>query len=243
MTCCTTVRTIIDRAAELLGDTDHVIWSVDTLVLHVNEALCELQSYRPDAFVRTVTLSLSPGREQRLPDQYRKLVSINANVSGDGGEGRMISETSDSILRAFARRPCVDISRTDCYEVLSWSRNAKDPRVFYISPPVPAGHTALVTATVIAYPPRHDAARLDECLGVDCAYDAQVLDWVLSRAYEADIESARNSEMAVRHKNNFYTALGLEYAQESRFESDTWLGREKDGDPVRMSTPQTRTGG
>ena len=239
MTCCTTVRDIIKRAGRLLGDEEHVVWGVDDLVQYVNEALCEIQSYRPDAFVRTVRLVLRPGREQRLPDEYRKLVSINANITGDG-EGRMISETSDSMLRAFAGRPCVDLDRLDCYEVLSWSRNKVDDRVFYISPPVPVGHQALVSATVVVYPPRHTAQKLDECLGVDCAYDAQVLDWVLARAYEADIESARNTEMAARHKQNFYAALGTEYVQESRFNSGNWLGREPDGDPAQATQAPPR---
>jgi hypothetical protein len=228
--CCTTVRDIITRAARLLGDVEHAVWPVDVLVQHLNEGLCELQSYRPDAFIKTVELTLRPGREQRLSAEYRRIVSINANITGDGTEGRMVSEVSDAVLRAFSKRPCVDVRRRDCYEVLSWSRNKTDPRIFYVSPPVPPGHRALVSATVVMYPPRHLPTKLDECVGVDCAYDAQLLDWVLSRAYEEDIESVRNTEMAVRHKRNFYDALGIEYLQESRFNSGRWLGREADGD-------------
>lgn len=228
MACCTTVREIVDRAFTLLGDKEREHWTVAQLVGYVNEALCEIQSYRPDAFAQTVELLLQPGRLQRLPNEYRRVVSIDFN----GTDGPPINETSEDILRTFQGHGCQNAPR-GCYEVMSWSRNPVDHSVFYVNPPVPAGSTHTVQATVAAYPPKHTPDNLDACLGVDCAYDAQVLDWVLARAYEVDIESEYAVRQAAMYRRNFYSALGIEYLQESRFESGNYLGRTEDGESAR----------
>ena len=229
MTCCTRVKDILDQVGRLLGDVDHRVWPPAQLVSFINEALAELMTYRPDAFSRTVTLTLGSGGKQVLPPEYHSIVDILQNLR-DGKEGRPVQEVADVTFRRFA--PLRTPIRVDEYEVWSWSRVKGDQRTFYVSPPVPEGRRVEVRAVVVVYPPRHVPEALERCLGVDRAYDAQVVDWVLARAYEQDIESVRNTEMAARHKQQFYAALGVEYRQESAFRSGQWLGRTDEGQPA-----------
>jgi hypothetical protein len=101
-----------------------------------------------------------------------------------------------------------------------------------------------VLASVVAHPPKHAPEKLDVCVGLDCAYDAQILDWVLGRAHEMDIESEYSMRQADKYRRNFYTALGVDYMQESRFNSGNFLGRTSDGEPARSvgtMPPDTRT--
>lgn len=227
MTCCVTVREIVDEVYTLLGDPDRERWTVAQLVTFINEALCEILTYRPDEFAVTTEITLQPGRLQRVPDGYRQLISLEYNI---GGDETPIQETAESIQRTFVGRPC-RLPSSACYVVQSWSRNSKDRRTFYVNPPVPKGVTHRVVATLVANPPKHDKQRLDDCLGIDCAYRAQVVDWVMARALEVDVESERNASMITHHKQAFYTALGVDYLQESRFNSGNWLGRTAQDEP------------
>jgi len=170
MSCCVTVREIVDQVYGLLADPQRKHWTVEQLVDYINEALCEILTYRPDAFTTTTTLTLQPGRLQRLPSEYRQVVSLDFNA---GGEQTPIREISEEKFRSILGSRCK--RRNDaCYEVRTWGRNPADMRSFYVNPPVPDGTTHDVVATVVQQPPKHSPDRLDECVGIDCAYREQV---------------------------------------------------------------------
>jgi len=236
MTCCTTVREIIDEAYVLLGDPERERWTVDQLVGFINEALCEILTYRPDEFTDVVELTLQPGRLQRLPREYRQFVSLEHNA----GDDYPLQEVPEDLLRAFSRKRCVP-RRSACYRVTSWSRNAANKKTFYVDPPVPDGMNPVVVATVVLPPPVHHPDKLDECIGLDCAYRAQIVDWVMMRALEVDQESERQLAMSETYRRKFYTALGVDYVQESRFNSGNWLGRTSEGEAAPQTTSAPRS--
>lgn len=225
--CCTTVRDILERAWVLLGDQEHVRWTPSQLVAYIDEALQEILTLRPDAFTETRQLVLHVGRRQLLPPDCWRIVSVDALVDG---QREPVVEVPEYILRAYRHRRSTLGRDRDCYRPLSWSRDTTNHRVFYVDPPVPEGAQVAVEATVVVKPRRHSPDRLDECVGVDGAYDAQVLDWVLARAYEMDIESDRAVAMAKYYRDNFYKALSGDYVQESRFQSGKYLGRTEEGE-------------
>lgn len=252
----TKVKDILDRAAAILNDREegyeHIQWPVGDLVTYVNEALCELSAHRPDAFVKQVELTLLPGSRQELPDQYSKLVSLDANIPANGElggpvTGRKISESSSEFAEVFSSGPSCFSSGPSCgeppaphdgenpsAEVLSYQRAKGLPNVFYVAPEVPRGKVVKVAATVQEAPPVHDALHLKRALGVPCKFDSAVLDWVLMRCWEKDIESSFAVAAAERHRGHFYQALGVKYRMESQFNSEYFKGRTPDGDPNKQ---------
>ena len=243
MTCtsgCSTVRELIVRAANILNDFDHetgthIRWHQSTLVAYLHESLCELQAHRPDAFACTRTLTLQPGSSQQLPPDLQSLVRIEQNNStaenGSTIEGSTISEADERISRAFKKKRCLSSSATDCfatspapYSVGSYTKNPFDESHFTVSPPVPQGQTATVRAVVVRRPARISATDLDAVIEPACKYEAQLVDWVVMRAYETDIESASSMAMAKQHRDHFYLALASKYLQAQRQGSGLYLG-------------------
>jgi hypothetical protein len=237
---CSTVREIITRAANILNDFDHetgthIRWHQSTLIAYLHESLCELQAHRPDAFACTQTLTLRAGSSQELPSNLQSLVRIEQNNStGESGavvDGPTISEADERISRAFKKKACLSSAAEDCfatspapYKVGSYTKNPFDEAHFTVSPPVPQGQTATVRAVVVRRPARISATDLDAVIEPACKYEAQLVDWVVMRAYETDTESATSMAMAKQHREHFYLALASKYLQAQRQGSGLYLG-------------------
>ena len=254
----TTVADIIARVGGILNDREagyeHIQWPVGELVGHINEALCELSAHRPDAFVEQVEMTLKPGRRQEAPKGYSAILSLDYNIppngSLDGPEaGGKISETSVEFAAAFSLgASCFSSSGPSCGDpsphggtnssavsepakITGYERNKLDQSVVYVQPPVPRGKVVKVAATLQKLPCKHSADHLKAPLGLSCKYDSAVVDWVLMRCFEKDIESEFARQAAERHRTHFYQALGAKYTMESQFGSQFWEGRTPDGEP------------
>jgi len=248
----TTIADMVHRAAAVLNDTEqgyeHVQWSKGDLVTYLNEALCELSAHRPDAFVEQVELSLVQGARQVVPSKYTALLSLDYNLPrgaslDDGIAGGKISPVSSDFAAVFSDENSCFAGGSSCgipvthddhppsYEVKSYTMNKLDDRVFYVKPPVPIGETASVVATVQKVPVRHSTSHMKKCLDVACKYESALLDWMLMRAWERDVESEFARQAAKAHREHFYGSIMAKYNQEAQFHSEYWRGRTPADDP------------
>jgi hypothetical protein len=216
------------------------LWSDAELVDYLNEGLSVMQGLRPDAFTTIETITLTPGVRQELPEGMDRLVELLDNVTSEDDasiSNGAISEATDNYKNALRRYDCnkqtgecAPQAEIDGYLVRSFSVSPSDPTSFTVEPPVPAGASPTVTARVVGAAPCHDASD-GTCIGVAGKHAAALVDWMLFRAWSADIESEFAFRSAAAANQRFYAIVGLQRLNEARYASGFWLGAEGDGDP------------
>ena len=234
---CSTVDDLIKRVSKILSDdggVDDRTWTQGELVGHLNEALCELLKLRPDVFMERVDLPLKPGSRQQIPEGYAALVRIDTNQDADSSgalqEGAVISEADSRYAGALKKKLCLSsdlCAEPRPYVVSSYTRDGISSQTFTVYPPVPQGASVVVSAQVVARPPRHTTAAMGACLGVPCEYEASVVDWILHRAYAKEIESQYAGAMVDRHRKAWFEGINAKYLQDSRFNSGFWAGLDQ----------------
>lgn len=238
---CTTVGSLVTRASRILNDTEVAgrakLWPNDALVDYLNEGLALLQSLRPDSFVETISMTLTPGSYQIVPDGVDQLVELLDNVdSGSAISTGGITEADENARTAIQNYNCppsdcgATQANADAYRVQSFTRSGTDLRGFHVQPPVPAGESPEVTARVVMGPPCHEPAEMDTCVGVPRKHEAALVDWVLYRSWSTDIESEFAFRSAAAAHDRFYLVVNAARLNEARFGSKFWMGRDGDGD-------------
>jgi hypothetical protein len=206
-----TAQSIIRRVVETLNDTTSVRWPVAELVRYLNDGQREVVQYRPDAMVTNSTVTLAAGAKQALPSDGSKLLDIVRNNS----------ETSKRAVR-MTNRMILDAqvpnwhNITGTTEILHFTYDPRDPRVFYVYPPAAASGAAL-DIIYSAYP----AALTEPAEGttysavtgnisVPDMHANALADYVLFRAYSKDTEYAGNAARATAHYQAFTNAMTVE---------------------------------
>lgn len=231
---CTTVESLVLRARTILRDGEKPgrpqLWPDDTLIDYLNEGLALLQSLRPDSFVTTAEIALTPGSYQVLPDEYDSLVEILENA--DGTPVSMSDDAARNIIQSqsCAAAACAPESGAAAGIISSYSRSGTDLRGFHVQPPVRPGQRPVVTARVVANPPCHGASDHKSCVGVPRKFEASLVNWMLHRAWSTDIESEFAFRSAAAAHDRFYLIVNAARLNEARFGSQYWMGREGTGD-------------
>jgi len=206
-----TAQSIIRRVVETLQDNTSVRWPVAELVRYLNDGQREVVQYRPDAMVTNSTVTLAAGAKQALPSDGSKLLDIVRNNS----------ETSKRAVR-MTNRMILDAqvpnwhNITGTTEILHFTYDPRDPRVFYVYPPAAASGAAL-DIIYSAYP----AALTEPAEGttytavtgnisVPDMHANALADYVLFRAYSKDTEYAGNAARATAHYQAFTNAMTVE---------------------------------
>lgn len=238
-----TVQELILRASTTLRDQEpgyaFTTWSKAQLISYLNEGLCELAGLRPDLFVETRKIPLQTGAVQTLPDDVVAILDVNGNVlvQPDGTEvvTENIKTADQDLLRRFGKKRCFAAQEDACpsagtYEANSFVQSKFSQNEFRVEPPVPAGVSAEVTATVQVAPKTITVGDYEGAVEVPCSHHAQLLDWVLHRAYEQEIESEYAMRAKTYHLDKFYHGVGQDYFGASRMKSGYVLGMEGHGD-------------
>lgn len=233
------IGSLIQHVSGQLNDQQHLLeysrWTRGMLMDYYAQALAALRQYRMDAFTSTKEIPLVPGARQTAPG-FSQVISVTANADGTPAVA-----TDAQMLKAFSQYAhCAPrLQRRNgklVYAVRSVGIDTQEPNVFYVSPPLPAGMTASVTAVVVTAPRTYTLADWDKPLDFDTKYINQIIDYMQARAYELDIE-ARTSKMdAERFYTHFYRALGINYKMESAFGSGYYKGQTGTGDPRAVVT-------
>lgn len=239
-----TVKQMLDRALTLLRDNEAgfeaTTWSRKSLLDWLNEGLCQIAALRPDLFVTTADIPLKPGSQQELPEGYEQILSIEGTVTAGPDGTPIVSDSAtvadSALLRRFKKKPCLASQTSECgdpgagYEVKSFIPNPHNMRQFRVEPPVPAGASVEVRASVVKAPGHYTDGDANKDVALSCPSHAALLDWIMHRAYSTELES----EYAIRAKNDhlrqFYASVNGKYIADSRMVSGYVLGREGTGD-------------
>lgn len=207
-------------------------WNRGLLLSYLNGGITELSGYKPEQFSADVTLTLAAGARQKAPDDAQRLVSVNANA-----DGTVVHEADIDLVKAFMPYTCCavevvfDAAGNPIYKARTFSIDPKDPKIFYVSPDVPAGMTPTVKATVIALPTKYTLAAFDDLVNIEPKYEESIMDYMMGRAFDIDTESPMSRSNADKHLSRFYTAMGVKYKVESAFRAGNYGGTIGDGDP------------
>jgi hypothetical protein len=234
-----TVPQIIQDVSTQLNDQEpgftFTRWTQLELLTYLNEALIEVANYRPDAYIATGLITLVAGSQQLLGVDVSFLVSLNSSGSGALCPDAPITQVDLNLMRTFYKKPCLPTGGAEEYRVRSWAYDAKNPLVFYVSPPVPAGNTTKVVMTVIAKASQFTSADLGGSpLDIDQKYYNALKYWMMARAYEVDTESSTSQAESERYRKQFYGALGVQYKQNSDFSSGKYMGQGGDNQMTKQ---------
>lgn len=205
-----TAQSIIQRVVITLQDTTSIRWPANELVRYLNDGQREVAMLRPDATVTNATKALSAGAKQGLPADGAKLLDITRNTSGSKRAVRMTTRAIlDSQLPNWQ-------NATGVTEILHYTYDPRDPKVFYVYPPAAAAD-ASVEIVYSAYPSSitepADGALYTAITGniaLPDIYANPLADYVLYRAYTKDTEFAGNVQRAQAHYGAFTGALNAE---------------------------------
>lgn len=230
-----TVDSIVFEVSNQLNDqgiVPYTRWSRATLITYLNDALIQVGTFRPDAYSQTIQSALVAGSEQLLPVGYSMLKSIDYNAAASNCPNAPITETNLDLLRAFFKKPCLPSGGASTYRVLSFAYDPRNPRVFYVSPPVPADAAGTqVSLTLVADAPAYTAADTTTPIGIDQKYKNALIAWMEMRAYEVDTESVTSRQTKLDCEGLFWKTLGINYKQESAYKSGWYLGQRGSQDP------------
>lgn len=205
-------------------------WNRASLLQYLNDALTEIAGYRPDAFVEDLTITLSPGYKQTVPD--RQINSLNTN-----SDGSLINEADLDLLRAFGSAAIcpqclrVDSAGNPIFKIMSYAIDPKAPTNFYISPAVPVGLNPQVNATCTRPVPKFTLNDIGGEVPIAAKYNNAIKDYMLARAYEVDMESVQGRANSATHYQWFYNAMGVKYRMEAAFRAGNYNGAVGSGDP------------
>jgi len=162
-----------------------------------------------------------------------RLVSVDYNVSynayGEVVYGSEVTSEDDNFARRIKLEHCNPQSAKD-FEAKGYSLLNNTNKEFTVTPNVPRGAGASVSATVVFTPPTHCAGDLDSCVGAAPRFTPSIVDWIVYRALSMDMESEFAFRAAEKARERFYDAMRYGYLQESRHGSGYYLGESGGGD-------------
>lgn len=215
-----TGREIMERAAILLHDADHVRWTLPELCGWINEAVRAIVLAKPSARSESRVIALEPGTLQRVPQtgapEPLALLAIRRNIADpDHPEqgGRAVTKTSITALDA--QEPNWHDPQTVPFrkEARQFVFDEENPLEYYVYPGNDgSGHVdAVLSVLPSPLSPSGPADAIDSYagqIGLPEPYSVPLLDYVLYRAQMKDDEAGSGGR-AMAHYQQFATALGI----------------------------------
>ncbi|WP_431786955.1 DUF6682 family protein [Vibrio harveyi] len=190
-------KVIIERAALLLEDDTHDIWSAAELLTWVDDAITCVINNRPDAYVKRTVVDLKEGTYQSLPDDAMMLIRVTRNMSTHTSITGLPLDVLDDQNPTWRTPVMASVVEHYVY-------SDKDPKHFEVFPSVAEG--VQIELDYGAMPP--DVTAEDQQIPLGKEYINILVDWVLYRAWSKDDEAA-NLNKATVHFQAFSQALGI----------------------------------
>jgi hypothetical protein len=200
----------------------------------MNLGLAEIGTYYPDDFTKEIEVTLKPGREQSI-DGTNRIVSITSNEDGSPLT-EMDQDLSDSFGIYDICPPDVSfVNGSPVYRAVSYAVRKENPRGFLVEPAVPVGMAPKVRVSVDGAVPQFTLADWSEPHNVPPKYINALMDFILGKAHGLNQESVSSQAESRDHFQRFYSVLGINYKQSSRYSSGYYNGSRGDGDPRAAS--------
>jgi hypothetical protein len=205
-------------------------WNRKDLLDYLNSGLKEIAAYRAEAFASQTTIDLQPGIRQVLPEG----VTVTGIV--DTATGMPVNNADDTLLKSFAgMNPCPSrpkfVKGIAVYSPRSFAVDRDNPKVFYVSPAVPAGVAVSVLATMEGKPPQYTFQDWNKPIDMQDKFYNNLIDWMMARAYQMDTESQVSLSQARGLLQGFYSIMGVKYKMDSARSSGYYEGKTGTGDP------------
>jgi len=189
------VQDIIDRVGIALNDEDNIRWTVEELLLWINDGASEIVIRRPPATAEHLYIALTSGTLQAVPSNARMLLDIVR-----GQDGYPISQVDrmqlDTQSPGWHIEPETDVIQHFTYDV-------RKPDSFYVYPPAIAGTTveALLSMSPIV------VTAATDIIEIDGQYLVPLTNYVLWRAMAKESEYG-NVNLAVSYFQSFTDSIG-----------------------------------
>lgn len=192
-----TAGNLIDRASKLLQDETNVRWPRLELLDWLNDGQRVIVLMLPDAYTATDTVSASSAGQTTftIPATGVRLIDVLHNAAGTK---RAIRQIDRSVLDT--QYPTWR-SDTAVSEAKHFAFDKRNPKVFYLYPPLTSGSGVQVvySAAPAALTTEASTILLDDVFGT------ALVDFMVYRAYLKDAEYSAND---VRAKGAYETFLG-----------------------------------
>lgn len=199
----TLASALILRARTLCADLDVVRWTDAEFLAGLNEAEREIVSIRPRAYMKTASIPLVAGTKQSLPADG---ITFSEYVRYMGTDGATPGLTATKVSRFLldTRKPgWHSVTATAVPEHFVYDEDS--PAQFYVYPPnTGAGDAEVIYAAI---PPALTATSSP--INLPDLYTTPIVDFMVSRAFIKDSESAFNAERSAYHRRMFDAFFGL----------------------------------
>ena len=228
------VKDVLYRVSAQLHDISPQFtrWTQRELILWLNDGQKAVAKYMPSSCARVDAVKLAPGTKQSI----ERIVSASV-IPGDGSSpSDVYGHYLQSVVRNMGNngltpgnsvrvvdREVLDANNpswhtTTAASVSQYTFDPRYPKIFYVSPGVPAGGL-WVEISYLANPVEISVSGSYGMDGVDVAtisiddkYVDDLVNYVLARAYMKDAEFAANGQLAGTHANMFTSSINAQVA-------------------------------
>jgi len=203
MTTAILASEIIESASEIAQDEANVVWGTGQALRWVNDAQRAVALNRPDASVSTIVNQLEPGTRQRIIN--RRILSVIRNMGNDGlTPGYAPRLVERGMLDEFNPNWHAESPGEIVFEYI-WDK--RDPRTYYVNPPVTSLDDVYLELVVAVDPP--PLQTLADNIVIDDSYGPCLTEWVCYRFFARDAEEVPDAQRAAAHFQRFFQILGI----------------------------------
>ena len=208
-----TGQDIFDRVSTILTDAAATRWASTDRLRAVNDAILIIIGYKPDAYSSTQTVTLIAGTKQALPATSHRLLDVVRNIRSDNSPGKVVTYVDRSMLDMLDPNwHMAGQSSTINHYVI----DNREPGTYYVTPPAKAGvKLDIVTSNIPA-----KVADPATTLPLSDIYLNPLVELVLAKFYELDVEYSANPGLAAGHLNMALAMLGQKTSKDFAFSPD-----------------------
>lgn len=201
---------LIARAATILNDAGNVRWGATELLDYINAAQREIATLKPDASATNSAVQLVAGTLQSIPAGAILLLDIPRNMGTNGTTvGPAISRMEKDILDSlYADWQKATASAT----VEFYIYDRRYPNKFWVYPPQPGTEMGYVDIFYATNPA--DVSGTDKAITLDDIYQNAILDYMLYRALQKNMESDFGPTLSKVFRESFLGTLGIKSSAE-----------------------------
>ncbi len=194
---------ILNNAITLLQDPSRVRWPDPEPLNWLNDGQRYIALQRPDANAVTGNIACVLGTKQSLPATGMRLLDITRNMGATGTTpGSPVRLIDREILDAQVPTWHSQTAGTAASHYIYDNRN---PKVFYVFPPLQAG----INVEAIYSVAPADLAALANSITIDDIYAPVLTDYLLYRCWSKDAEYTGDTQRAAFYLNAVNAALGV----------------------------------
>ena len=201
------VSELITTTAEVLQDTEHIVYTEPQLVKAVNEACLATVLVKPESCSDVMTVTLVAGSRQALPPQALRLLDAYYRLDDAENPVAHIILTDREEFSFFPTPGSV---------VQHVAYSEKVPDVFWVDPPAEANvKLALVCSQAPATVTKDDDFPLTE------KYAVPVTEYMLYLMFRRDSQRSPNTSRAQAHRQAFFDLLQVKTQADMTVSAET----------------------